>query len=343
MEKTKNLKIRVIALTAALAVMLSVRASAFEKKRLLLPMGSAIGISLKCSGLMVAGFLCVGEGEKARSPAQEAGIRPGDIITRIGEEKLESAAELKAILIEKGMNDAELHITRGKKTLTVFVTPQEGEDNRPELGIWLREGITGIGTVTYIDATTRAFGSLGHSVSDPQTGIILPISGGVVTGVSITSAVRGENGFPGALIGNYDYSSILGKITVNSPEGVFGFFSEIPMFEDNRLMEAADREEVRVGDAIILSTVCGEAPVSYNVKILRIYPEGDDSGRDMLIEICDDRLNGITGGIVQGMSGSPIIQNGRLVGAVTHVLLSEPKKGYAISIEKMLKSADLSR
>ena len=203
-----------------------------------------------------------------------------------------------------------------------------------KLGLYLRDGISGIGTVTFYDPETGLFGALGHPVNDSETGVMLPLSEGLITSATIASVQKGENGAPGELHGCFDVSARLGSILYNTPYGIFGYFDTAP---EGDALETAPENEIRTGPAAILVQVEGSETQEFDVEICRIYRGGEER---LMVRVTDPELLDLTGGIVQGMSGSPILQNGRLIGAVTHVLLSDPTRGYGVTIDSMLRAAN---
>ena len=221
-----------------------------------------------------------------------------------------------------------------KKTLTL--TPERADDGSYRLGITVRDGTAGIGTVTFIDPATGAFGGLGHGICDAESGEVIPMRDGAVTEVTLGGVKRGEVGKPGELHGVLR-SRTTGVLYTNSDCGVFGHFDTLPTGKE--ALPIATRDEVKAGAATILSTVHGGEPCSYEVTIGDIDYQSDGT-KSFTVKVTDPALIAMTGGIVRGMSGSPIIQNGKLVGAVTHVMVADPTEGYGIFIENMLNAAN---
>ena len=321
---------------AALAVVLLLTlspAAAEGPERRLVPVGAAIGVHLETDGLLVIGMSELETDGGSRSPAFEAGIRSGDLILEVGQVRVSTARQLREALEAEG-GEVTVRFLREGKVMEVTVRPEKGEDGQPELGVWLRSGLSGIGTMTWYDPDTGRFGALGHAVSDIDTGVLLPMKCGVVGKASVDSIVRGSEGKPGELKGSMGLEKPFGSILENREAGIFGVLEPGALPElSGQAVELCPRQELRCGPAEILSDVSG-SPERYSARILRVYP--GSGSRDLLLQVTDERLIGLTGGIVQGMSGSPILQDGRLAGAVTHVLVSDPTKGYGISIEDML-------
>ena len=328
----KSIKMGAAALTAALLLLLN-PAAAEEPSRQLVPVGAAIGVHLETDGLLVIGMSELETASGSRSPAYEAGIRSGDLIVDVGAVHVSTARQLREALETEGEEVSVRFIRQGRE-MQVTIRPERGEDGQPELGVWLRSGLSGIGTMTWYDPASGRFGALGHAVSDVDTGVMLPMKSGIIGKAAVDSIVRGSAGEPGELKGDMGLEAPFGSILENREAGIFGVLEPGALPETlGEPVELCPQRELRCGAAEILSDVSGRQE-RYTARILRVYPNG--GSRDLLIQVTDERLIGLTGGIVQGMSGSPILQDGRLAGAVTHVLVSDPTKGYGISIEDML-------
>ena len=277
--------------------------------------GQIVGIQLRTRGVMVAGVSPVPTAEGRRSPASEAGVRTGDFIIELGGAPVESASGLIDAVGALDGAAAELTLLRDGKERRVTVQPALSQENQWMLGMWLRDGITGIGTVTFCDPSTGRFGALGHSVRDEESGQLLPLRGGTISEAEIVDVVPGTAGAPGELSGCSDAGRVLGQVEQNTEHGIFGHANGSLI--GSRLVETG---ELMPGPATILSTVSGHETREYRAQIGRLYREGGT--RRAVITVTDPELRERTGGIVQGMSGSPILQNGKLVGAVTHVSVS---------------------
>ena len=232
---------------------------------------------------------------------------------------------------------AELTVQRGGRTQSVSVAPAVEADGSARLGLWLREGIAGIGTVTYVDPQSGAFGALGHGVNDAASGALLPLEDGSVCRAQVVDIIKGVAGEPGELAGSFEAGDTVGELEINSSSGIFGCM-EGAFLRGGEALPVAEPQEIRNGPAKIRSCVSGQTVAEYDVQITRTGMVAGD-GRDLMIRVTDPELLALTGGIVQGMSGSPIIQDGKLVGAVTHVLVNDPTTGYGIFIENMLDAA----
>lgn len=293
----------------------------------LVPVGQAVGLELDGKGLTVAGF-----DKELGDSAKAAGLNLGDTIIKAQGQPVETAEDLVQ-QVKQCQGTMTLTILRPEGEQEVLLEPAKTVDGK-RLGIYVREGITGIGTVTYYDPDTGAFGTLGHGVSDSQ-GVLMPLEGGKVYPAEIITIQRGKSGTPGQLQGAFRSRDELGQLEKNTKSGVFGTsrpFAGTPL-------PVAENNQIHTGSAKILSDLAGGQPKEYSVEILQVYSGSAAAGRNLLLHVTDPELIKATGGIVQGMSGSPIIQDGRLIGAVTHVLVNNPTRGYGIFIENMLEAA----
>ena len=294
----------------------------------LIPVGQVVGLELQSGTVTVQGF-----DTQLGAAAQEAGIREGDVLQKINGTPVRCAEDVRQAL-QKSTGTVTVVYSRDGKTQSCRITPQITAGG-PKLGLYLRQGITGIGTVTWYDPETGAFATLGHGVSGSD-GMLVSMTEGSAYRANVIKVKKGVSGAPGQLIGNITDSEPVGALTKNTARGVFG---KTDKQWEMAPMEVAQTDEIRTGSATILSTVNGEGVREYSVDILKLYPKSRQNGRNMLIRVTDKALLEETGGIVQGMSGSPIIQDGKLVGAVTHVLVNDPTTGYGIFIENMLDAA----
>ena len=317
--------LNLIALTAILMNLLPARAMAAE---LLIPVGEVIGLELRDDTVTVAAF-----DDALGRWAREAGLQVGDEILKIDAATIDCADDVRSALARCD-GDVDLIILRGNRQHRLRMEPVKTKDGL-RLGVYLRQGIGGIGTVTYYDPDTGVFGALGHGVSTAKGGLLAMREGSAYAG-RILSVRRGTSGEPGQLRGSALGDSPLGQLRKNTPQGVFGFTRR---GWTGQPLPVASFEEVTTGPAVIRSTVAENRVREYSVEILKIYPRDRSDHRNFLLRVTDPDLLEATGGIVQGMSGSPIIQNGRLIGAVTHVLVNDPTTGYGIFIENMLDAA----
>lgn len=311
-------------------------ASAVSESRELIPGGQLVGVTVKTDGLVYVGASDLGS---SPSPARLGGLKNGDVITKINGITIDDVRSLSENVRPGTTNTLE--VMRGGETLSLNLTPAtDPRDGKPKIGAWVRESVAGLGTLTYIDPQTGEFAALGHSISDPDAGIVVPITGGLLKNAQLIGIIKGEKGAPGELSGAFlNDGEVLGEITENASSGIKGTFTKMNLSDYlySGPMETADIDQVKTGHAEIISTISETGPDVYGIDIISIDKGAND--RNFLIKITDPALLNKTGGIVQGMSGSPIIQDGRLVGAVTHVLVNDPTRGYGIFIENMLDAA----
>ena len=290
----------------------------------LIPGGQVIGLSLSEGSLTVVEIH-----EELGKSALDAGLKAGDKILAINGHTVNSLDEVRTLL-KDSPRTVELNILRGGKEKRLHITPADTSEGT-RLGIYLKEGVTGIGTVTYYDPQSGTYGALGHGVNDPA-GTPVTMKSGKAYGAAILSVQKGECGKPGQLIGAITGDAPIGTVEKNTCRGIFG---TLPCPGDGAVPTA----KAKTGAATIRSTVDQNGIREYSVEILKIYPHSAENGRNMLIKVTDEALLAATGGIVQGMSGSPILQDGKLVGAITHVLVNDPAMGYGIFVENMLDAA----
>ena len=303
----------------------------------LIPCGTPFGIKMLTDGVIVTEFGDVKDTNNVihSSPGEVSGLLKGDIITKINGKKISSAKELTEELDCSPTNNIEIEYTRNKKASTVHIKAVKDKNGDYKLGLWVRDSAAGIGTMTFYDPSKNIFGGLGHGICDIDSGKLLPLQSGEIVPAIINSIIKGKSGAPGELCGTLMQNVRTGKIFANTENGLFGNISNV--LTEEKPIPIALKQEIKCGDAYILSTIDGEIPEKFNIKISSVNLNSN-SNKNMVIEIADKRLLDATGGIVQGMSGSPIIQNNMLVGAVTHVFVNDPTKGYGIFIENMLSS-----
>ncbi len=300
--------------------------------------GKAFGIKLFTKGVIVLGLTNIITSSGVECPAEKAGIKKGDIILSINGEEVVSAEQFGTKLSECGNKGAVLRCSRENKEYETTILPSVSiEDNTYKVGLWVRDSTAGIGTITFIDKNTGTFGGLGHGVCDVDTGLLMPLERGNIVDVKVTGVVKGEPQTPGELKGSF-LATTVGSLESNCETGVFGKIND----KENISGEAVSigrKDTVREGKAYIYTTILGSEPQKYEAEIIRIYSDSGNT-KNFMIKVTDEKLLKETGGIVQGMSGSPILQDGKLIGAVTHVLINDPQKGYGIFIENMLESAN---
>ena len=322
----KRLVKKSISIVTAVIFSLFFTAAANAQKQLV-PVGRAVGIQLYTDGLLVIGSSEIG----SRNIANECGIKNGDRITAVNGKELSNSDELSDE-INTNPENISLEITRDDRHMTVNAVPAQCDDGIYRLGLWLRDSCAGVGTVTYYDPESNEYAALGHAVNDVDTGNILSVKSGNILDCNIVSVTKSSRGIPGEINAVFG-DTIIGNIGANTYEGIFGRVENNACLTGKSL-EVAKSAEVHKGDAYIVSDILGGSPERYSIRIKKITDEAD---KGIELEVNDSRLIDLAGGIVQGMSGSPIIQDDKLVGAITHVLVDNPLNGYGTLAESMLQ------
>lgn len=309
------------------------------------PGGESIGVMLAAQGLIVAELARVRDLDgRLVSPAAEAGVRPGDLLIQINEVKINDPLDVEAALRKANPSQVTLKIKRSAKYLTIpvkpAVVPGEQGGYKLRLGIYLEDTAAGVGTLSFYHPETGKYAALGHMITDARTGEKAEITDGRIVPALVAGIRKGIRGQPGEKIGVFqDRAASLGVISENSPIGIFGVLEEIPKKE--KAIPLAMAHEVEPGPAQILTVIENDTVESFEIEIIKVNRQSEPSGKGMVIEVKDPRLLEVTGGIVQGMSGSPIIQKGKLVGVVTHVFVNDPTKGYGVYAEWMASEAGI--
>lgn len=308
----------------------------------LVPGGHTVGVRMDVKGVLVVGLeeIQTAEGEK-RNPGLEAGLQIGDMILEINGTKVYKADEVQE-LVNEIQGDVSLMVKRKNQKLDLKLTPVVSEeDNLYKLGVWVKDKTAGIGTLTYYDPVNQSFGALGHAIVDPETGAVLSVDKGQLLQAQVQAIQEGAAGTPGEIRGVfYETDSPLGGLEKNSVYGLFGNAYhpiENPLY--HKPLAVGKQEQVEKGKAYILTTLDDNKLERFEIEIEKIDHQSKPSDKGMVIKVTDEDLLERSGGIVQGMSGSPIIQNDRIIGAVTHVFVNNPQKGYGIFIEWMLQEA----
>ncbi len=315
------------------AVLPAAAADAVEVRPRLSVGGMPFGVRFFTEGVLVVDYCDVAHGGSAQNPARAAGLCPGDCIYRVNETPVSTAAELAEAIEKNGGTALTLYYRREGEERQAALTPLACDsDGRLRTGLYVRDSGAGIGTVTFITAQ-NAFGGLGHGICDGESGKLIPLSRGSVMGVTIDSLHRGAAGAPGELKGHFSTGKT-GALLQNTPCGVFGVFAEQPACPAGE-MPIAYRDEIHDGAVTLWCTLDAGEPHAYTAEISAIR-HGEAGNKCFTVHVTDKSLLDKTGGIIQGMSGSPIIQDGHLIGAVTHVLIGDPTTGYGIFIENML-------
>ena len=309
--------------------------AADEAVRTLVPVGHTIGIKLFSEGVVVVGLAEVETGDGLSAPGAACGLKVGDVIEEANGSAVESSEQFAQMLQCGGT--VELAVSRDGADLTLAAEPALGPDGTYRLGAWIRDSMAGIGTVTFYDPATGAFGALGHGITDSDTGLLMPLGDGAVMDASVKAVKKGASGDPGELRGSFNLTEDMGTLWANTDRGIFGVLDRCD-FTLGQAVPVASAGQVHTGPAVILSNISGDAVETFDVELVRVV-EGSGT-QNLLIQVTDPELIARTGGIVQGMSGSPILQGGQLVGAVTHVMIDDPTKGYGILIENMLEQAE---
>lgn len=300
----------------------------------LIASGDTFGVKMFTAGAIIVGFADV-EGENGKScPGKEAGLKTGDIILSVNHKKISYNEEVALIIKESGGQPVVIEAERDGKKMDFTVSPIKSKsDGSYKGGIWVRDSAAGIGTITFINPETGVFGGLGHAICDVDTGQIMPVGSGEVCDVTINSIKKGSSGNPGELMGVFTTGESIGTINTNNETGIYGSLFQKDFSEKTYPM--AFQQEVKKGKATILCNFQGNTPVEYEIEITDIDYREENKVKNMVIKVTDPDLISLSGGIVQGMSGTPIIQNGKLVGAVTHVFVNDPTSGYGIFAENM--------
>lgn len=300
--------------------------------------GSLVGIRLYTEGLLVVGTDSILTENGNVSPADDCGILQGDIITHINDEKVTSVADFSRRVISADGSDINLTVKRNGEIKKFSLEPEYSQSEKKyRCGLWLRDSTAGIGTMTFIDPQTKTIATLGHAICDSETNAVLPVGEGDILGATLNSCIPGQKGATGQIKGSFT-QEVIGELYSNNEFGVYGTCSEVAA-DCGVLYPVASQTEIKTGDAQIISTVTQDGAEFYDIEIEKITYSNTKAARSMVIKVTDPQLLSVTGGIIQGMSGSPIIQDGKLVGAVTHVLLNDPTRGYGIFIENMLDAA----
>ena len=303
------------------------------------PLGEPFGIKIFTEGVMVVGTADVPTDSGPVNPAKEAGIKVGDVILTVGGAAVNSnEAVANAIVSSNGTSIPVVISRKGEKQMVELRPVMSKSDGKLRGGLWVRDSSAGIGTITFVNPVSGVFGGLGHAVCDVDTGEVLPLLSGESVDVDITGVTKGQAGSPGELKGVFVGTQASGKLYSNGPTGLYGVLNR--RVDGANAVQVAMKQEVKEGPATILTTISGGKPREYSINIEKINYIDSNPSKNFVIRITDEELLNQTGGIVQGMSGSPILQNGKLVGAVTHVFVNDPTKGYAIFAESMLENAD---
>ena len=307
-----------------------------------IPVGTVAGVKLYTNGVLIVGMTEVqGIDNQKHKPYENTGIKEGDMIISIEEKDITNTLELVETVNKSKGEELEIKYVRDGKTQECSIQPVQTAREEYKLGLWVRDSAAGVGTVSFYEPKTKRFGALGHGITDIDTGKLINIANGEFITTRVLSITKGEEGTPGKMQGTIINQKNIGKIYKNTNFGIYGVVDDLSTLnlQESREMEVALREEIQLGKATILSSLDNENVEEYEIEIVKKYVNNDYDNKSVLIKITDDRLLEKTGGIIQGMSGSPIIQNNKFIGAITNVLVNDPKQGYAIFGDLMLKQA----
>ncbi len=315
------------------------------KNHEIVPGGQSIGVQLHTRGVLVVGHHLVSNMEKEKSPAEEANIMVGDIIVEMDGKKISNLTDIKDIVQTAGEKNKKIAIKlkRGKEYIETKLQPTYNKkEDAYQIGVYIRDSTTGIGTVSFYDRTTGKYGALGHVISDADTKKPIEIHHGKIVNSLITHIEKGNRGLPGEKQAEFSMNDEkLGTIEKNSPFGIFGKIDPKKLKDEQKPLPIGLAKDVKKGPAHILTVVEGDKVEKFDIEVVNSIPQTHPSTKGMIIKVTDQRLIDKTGGIVQGMSGSPIIQDGKLIGAVTHVFVNDPTSGYGVHIEWMLQEAEI--
>ena len=305
-----------------------------------IPVGQVSGLKLYTSGVLVVGMSEIKSlnNEKIK-PYENSGIQEGDTIIQIeGTEITDTRKLVETVNLSNG-KELKIKYLRGEETLECSITPVKTSETEYKLGLWVRDSAAGIGTMTYYEPSTKNFAALGHGITDIDTGELLNISNGEFITTKVLSIIKGQNGKPGKIQGSIDEQTEIGIVTKNSTFGIYGTVTDMAKIKLNtsNLMDVATRNEIELGNAEILCSLDRESIKKYKIQIEKIYLNNDYDNKSMLVKVIDEELLEKTGGIIQGMSGSPVIQNGKFIGAITNVLVNDPTRGYVVFGDIMIK------
>ena len=304
-------------------------------KSKVVPVGKAIGMKLYTEGVLVVGMSEI----NGKKPYENSGIQEGDAIIEINNEQIENTNDLIETVNKSNGTTVEVKYKRKEQTITTSIEPAKVNENEYKLGLWVRDAAAGVGTMTFYEPSSGMFAALGHGIADIDTSELINIESGELTTTNILSIVKGQKGTPGEIRGTIENSESLGSIYKNTSFGVYGKVQSKNKLDINNMeeMDVALRDEIKTGKAQILCELENGKTEKYDVEIKKVYLNNNENNKSMVIKITDEKLIEKTGGIIQGMSGAPIIQNGKFIGAVTHVLVNDPTVGYGVFADIMIK------
>lgn len=304
-------------------------------KTSVVPVGEAIGMKLYTDGVLVVGMSEI-EGQR---PYENSGIQEGDRIIQINENDINNTTELMQEVNSSYGNEINIKYVHEEETITTSIKPAKNSNNEYKLGLWVRDAAAGVGTLTFYEPSTGMFACLGHGILDVDTTELITIANGELVTTNIINIQKGEKGTPGEIRGTIESGYTIGQISKNTAFGVYGVLNA-PSYlsiSPNDAIEVASREEIQIGQAEIICELENGNREHYTIEIQKIFTGNNEDNKSMLLKVTDERLLEKTSGIVQGMSGAPIIQNGKFIGAITHVLVNDPTMGYGVFADIMIK------
>ena len=310
------------------------------KRTKVIPVGQVAGLKLYTTGVLVVGMSEIkGIDNKKYKPYENTGIQEGDTIVQIENDEVTGTKELIQKVNSSKGKELNLKYVRDGEILECAISPVKTSASEFKLGLWVRDSAAGIGTMTYYEPETKNFAALGHGITDVDTGKLINISNGQFITTKVLSIIKGEDGAPGKIQGSISEQSNIGTIKKNSIFGIYGVAEDVQKIkiDPNKKMNVATRNEIELGEATILCSLDDEKTKEYKIQIEKIYLNNNYDNKSMLIKVTDKELIEKTGGIIQGMSGSPVIQNGKFIGAITNVLVNDPTKGYVVFGDLMIK------
>lgn len=326
------MKIKNILLKTFILLLFIIPINVFAYSNYIIPGGETIGIEVNSKGVLVVGFYKVNDSYIGRN----AGFEIGDKIIELNNSEVNSISSMIEIINTTNTNTVEVTILRNNEEKTINLEMSKDSDNVLKTGLYVKDSITGIGTLTYIDPETKVFGALGHEIMEKTTNERFDIKSGIIFGANVTGINKSRDGTAGEKNARYDKTEVFGNIKDNEISGIFGSFTS--NYSSKEKLEVGEKKDIKTGPATIKTVIKDDKVEDFSINILKT----DDSNevKNILFEITDENLLKETGGIVQGMSGSPIIQDNKIIGAVTHVIVNDTTKGYGIFITTMLKEGE---
>lgn len=311
-------------------------------KTKVIPLGNIAGVKLYTNGVLVVGMSEIeGKDNQRYKPYVNTGIEEGDTIIKVNNKEINSTDDLIETVNQSEGNKIKINYIHEKETKECSITPVETINKEYKIGLWVRDSAAGVGTITFYEPSNKTFGALGHGITDIDTNELINIASGEFITTKILNITKGEVGTPGKIQGTIDNQTNIGTISKNTKFGIYGKVDNLSSIniDKSKEMDVALRDEIKHGKATILCSLDNQTPQEYEIEIEKIFKDNNYDNKSMQIKVTDERLLNKTGGIIQGMSGSPIIQNGKFVGAITHVLVNNPQEGYGVFADIMLKKA----